>query len=177
MGGVSMGKNALIILDMLNDFILPGAPLEVPGGREIIPAIAREISRARKEGYPVIYVSDRHRADDPEFRVWPPHSVAGTKGAEVVDGLEPREGDILVDKTTYSGFYGTELEERLTRMGISELILCGVATEICVLYTAADAYMRGFRVTVPDGCTAGLTPGDHAFALKQIREVLKPRQE
>ena len=172
-----MGARALVIVDMLNDFLLPGAPLEVPGGRNIIPAIAREIEKARREGIPVIYLCDRHRENDPEFRVWPPHSVKGTRGAEVAEGIEPRQGDILVDKTTYSGFYGTDLEERLEKMGIDELVLCGVAMEICVLYTAADAYMRGFHVTLPDGCTAGLTPEDHAFALKQVRDVLKPRQE
>lgn len=115
---------------MLNDFIFPGAPLEVPGGGEIIPAIAREIAKARREEIPIVCLCDRHREDDPEFRVWPLHSVKGTRGAEVAEGIEPREEDIIIDKTTYSGFYGTDLEERLKKMGIDELILCGVCTEI-----------------------------------------------
>jgi len=168
-------RKALLIIDMLNDFIQEGAPLRVPGADRIIPNIKREVGKARSEGVPVIYICDRHRKDDPEFKVWPPHAIEGTRGAEVVDELKPQRGDYLVPKLTYSGFYGTDLERILRELGVNHLIITGVCTEICVLYTSADAYMRGYRVTVPEDCVAGLTEEDHRFALKQITQVLKPR--
>lgn len=169
-------KEALLIIDMLNDFIAPGAPLEVPEGRRIVPAIRKRLEEARDRGTPVVYLCDAHDKDDPEFRVWPPHAVRDTPGAQVVGELAPREGEHVVRKTTYSGFYGTELEEVLQGLGSEHLVVTGVVTNICVLYTAADALMRGYEVTVPPDCVAALNEEDHAFALRQMEEVLKPYQ-
>lgn len=169
-------RSALIVIDMLNDFIAPGAPLEVPAGRGIIPAIKKRLEEARREGTPVVFVCDAHAPDDAEFGVWPPHAVAGTPGAEVVEELSPLPGERIVSKTTYSGFHSTELEEVLRELKVGHLVITGVVTNICILYTAADALMRGYRVTVPPDCVAGLNEEDHAFALRQIEEVLKPSQ-
>lgn len=169
-------KKALLIIDMLKDFVYDNAPLRVPKAKEIIPNIQKEIERARREGIPVIYVCDSHKPDDPEFKVWPPHAIEGTEGAEVIDELKPQKDDILVCKSTYSGFYKTELEEILKREGVDTLIITGVLTNICVLYTAVDGLMRGYEVIIPDGCVIGVNDEDHRFALRQIREVLKPRR-
>lgn len=168
-----MPETALIIIDMLNDFVLPGAPLEVPSTREIIPAIKREISAARAEGMPVIYVCDAHAADDREFAAWPPHAVKGSRGARVVDALKPQEGDIIVEKPTYSAFYRTDLENILNNRGIKTLVITGCVTNICILYTAYEAVVRGYKVTVPRDCSAGLDKSDHDFAFRQMGKVLK----
>jgi nicotinamidase-related amidase len=148
----------------------------VPGARDIIKAIRREIEVARSKGYPVIYANDVHEENDPEFRAWPPHAVRGTAGAEVVDALAPREGDKVVEKTSYSGFYGTDLEDQLRSFNVDTIIVTGVVTNICILYTAVDALMRGFQVEIPEDCVAALSQEDHQFALRQIGSVLKPRQ-
>lgn len=169
-------SEALIIIDMLNDFVIKGAPLEVPGAIGIVSNIAKRINMAQKSGISVIYACDRHKKNDSEFRVWPPHAVEETKGAEVVDGLKPKEGDLIIYKTTYSSFFGTDLERCLKKNKIKKLVLTGVCTEICVLYTAVDAYMRGYQIEAPEDCVAGLTKEDHRFALRQMKEVLKPRQ-
>ncbi len=169
-------KKALLVIDMLNDFVREGAPLEVPQTRRIIPNIARRIEEARAKGVPVVYICDSHREDDPEFKVWPRHAVRGTEGAEVVDELRPKEGDMVVPKVSYSGFFQTDLDDRLRSLGVEELILTGCVTNICVLYTAVDAYMRGYYVDVPEDSVAALDPEDHRFALRQIKEVLKPRR-
>jgi nicotinamidase-related amidase len=168
-----MSKKALLIIDMLNDFALPCAPLEVPDVRKIIPNIEREIIRARAEGYPVVYVCDSHAPDDREFKIWPRHCVKGTEGAKVIDELEPEPRDIVVEKTTYSGFFNTRLEEVLKSMGATELIVTGCVTNICILYTSSDAVLRGYSVTVPRDCVAGLNNEDHEFALRQMEKVLK----
>ncbi len=168
-----MPKMALLIIDMLNDFVLPSAPLEVPDTRKIIPNIGREIIKAREEGYPIVYLCDAHAPDDKEFKMWPRHSVKGTKGAQVVDELEPEPKDTVVEKTTYSGFYNTRLEEVLKSLGTEEIILTGCVTNICILYTAYDLASRGYRVTVPRDCVAGLNKDDHEFALRQMEKILK----
>jgi len=165
---------ALLVIDMLNDFVLPGAPLEVPRTREILPRLTQRLAAARQAGITVIYVCDAHRPDDREFvrMGWPPHAVAGTPGAEVVAELAPQAGEALVVKQTYSGFYGTNLEALLQELGVEELILTGCVTNICILYTAADAVMRGFRVQVPVDSVADLDPVEGAFALQQMQRVL-----
>lgn len=167
-------KKALLIIDMLNDFVARGAPLEVPRARGIIANIRRELKKARRVNIPIIYCCDSHSRDDKEFEVWPPHAVRGTPGAEVIEELSPRRGDIVVRKRTYSGFYRTTLDSTLRGLGVRHLILTGVLTNICILYTAADAYMRGYEVSVPEDCVTALRADDHRFALRQIQEVLKP---
>jgi nicotinamidase/pyrazinamidase len=167
-------REALLVIDMLNDFVLESAPLEVPAARGIIPAIRDEIDRARKEGKPVIYLCDRHRPDDEEFARfgWPAHAVRGTKGAEVIEELAPAAGDVVIEKTTYSSFHGTDLDDVLRRMGVTDLKLTGCVTHICVLFTASDAVLRGYGVSVLEKGVAGLEKSDHDAALRIMRSVL-----
>ncbi len=166
-------KEALLIIDMLNDFVREGAPLEVPSTREIIPVIKEEIEKARSAGNPILYICDAHDPDDPEFKIWPPHAVKGTEGAKVIDELAPQSRDIIVEKTTYNGFYKTDLEEILRDIGVTTVRLTGCVTHICVLYTAAGARVRGFDVKVVERGVAPLSLEDHQCALRQMKEVLK----
>jgi len=167
-------KEALLIIDMLNDFVLPGAPLEVPETRKIINNIKREADAARAAGNPVIYVCDTHAPDDKEFRKfgWPPHAVKGTKGAEVIAELAPLPGDVVIPKTTYSGFYGTTLGAMLRSLDVGRLRLTGCVTNICILFTASDAVLRDYPVTVVADGVAGLAKEDHDAALRIMRSVM-----
>jgi len=174
---MKMNKKTLLIIDMLKDFVLSGAPLEVPKARDILPNIKGQIDEAHREGISIIYLCDHHEPDDIEFRVWPPHAVKNSVGAEIVDELKPQEGDFIVPKISYSAFYKTELEELLKKLKVEELIITGVVTNICVLYTAMDALARGYKVEVPEDCVAALNEEDHKFAIRQIKQVLKPRSE
>ncbi|MFC1799687.1 cysteine hydrolase family protein [Candidatus Eisenbacteria bacterium] len=164
---------ALLVVDMLNDFVLPGAPLEVPAARAIVPAIRRRIGQAGEAGMPVLFLCDAHAEDDPEFKIWPMHAVRGTDGAAIVDELKPRVEDLVVEKTTYSAFHGTRLEEALNEIGARHLIITGILTNICVFFTAADAVMRGFGVEVARDSVAALTRDENDFALDQMAKVLK----
>ena len=166
-------KVALVIIDMLNDFILKGAVLEVPAARKIIPNIKEKIEEAREKKIPVIYVCDSHKKGDKEFEIWPPHAIKETEGAQVIKELSPEPGDYLVEKTTYSGFYNTELDDLLKRLDVKELIVTGTVTNICVMYTVSDAVLRGYKVRVLKDCVAGLNDEDHKFALRQMENVLK----
>jgi nicotinamidase-related amidase len=174
-----MKKEALLVIDMLNDFVREGAPLEVPDTRKIIPVIRKELDRAHAEGRPVIYVCDAHAPDDREFSKfgWPAHAVKGTQGARVVDELKPGKDDIVIEKTTYSGFYNTRLDETLRRLGVDGVRLTGDVTHICVMFTASDAVLRDYAVTVVENGIAGLTREDHDAALRIMKNVMGVKVE
>lgn len=169
-----MKNEALLVIDMLNDFVLPGAPLEVPETRAVTGAIRREVERARAAGDHIIYLCDTHEQQDKEFSKfsWPPHAVKGTQGAEIIAELKPRTADIVIPKTTYSGFFGTALEETLKKLGVNALRITGCVTHICVLFTASDAVLRDYAVTVVRDGVAGIAKEDHDAALRIMETVL-----
>ena len=96
------GKKALLVVDMLNDFVKKGAPLEVPSTRSILPSLKQEIEAARSSKQPVIFICDSHKKKDPEFEKmgWPAHAVEGTEGAKIVQFLKPLKRDFIVQKKT-----------------------------------------------------------------------------
>lgn len=159
---------------MLRDFVDPSGALRVPDAEGVLPAVRRELERARGAEELVVFLCDAHAPDDAEFTRmgWPPHAVKGTSGAAVVDALAPRPDEEVVEKTTYSGFHGSRLGELLAVAQVDRVRLVGCVTNICVLYTAADAAMRGYAVEIVEDAVAGLDPQDHAFALRQVEAVL-----
>ncbi|MBN2072841.1 MAG: cysteine hydrolase [Actinobacteria bacterium] len=166
-------KKALLIIDMLNDFVGKGAPIEVPGAESIIGPIKQEIEKARVSGYPIIYLCDCHQENDPEFDLFPPHAIRGTEGSMIISELKPQGTDILVRKNTFSGFYNTGLEQMMTKLGVGEVIITGLVTNICVFFTAVDAVIRGFKVGVIKNAVIALDQNDHLYALGQMEKVLK----
>lgn len=165
-------RRALVVIDMINDFVSEGGTLVVPAARDIIPCVKREIEKARAEGYPVIYLTDNHKPDDPEFKQFPAHAVKGTWGAQVIDELKPKEGEPVLAKRRFSGFYGTELDLYLHELGVKTLILTGTLTNICVLYTAADARNRAYDVMVKPDCVASLSKETDEIFLAHMKNVL-----
>jgi nicotinamidase/pyrazinamidase len=166
-------KEALLVIDMLNDFCREGASLFVPATREVTPNIQREITRARAEGVPVVYICDAHDTQDVEFDNWPPHAVEGSEGAQVIDELKPAGRDIVIHKTTLLGFHKTDLEKELRGLGAGLVTVTGCVTNICVMLIAIEAAVRGFKVRVPRDCVAGLDMEMHEFALRELEQVIK----
>ncbi len=169
-----MSGEALLVIDMLNDFVIEGAPLEVPEARKVIPAVKREIEKAKAGGGHVVYICDAHDSDDREFTKfgWPAHAVKGTKGAEVTDELSPGKDDIVIKKTTYSGFYNTGLDETLRNLGVDRIRLTGCVTHICIMFTASDAVLRDYKVELVRDGVAGLAREDHEAAIRIMKNVL-----
>ena len=168
------GGAVVLVIDMLNDFVREGAPLQVPGAMELAERIAGFLEEARKRGVPVIYICDHHDPDDEEFKRWPKHCIKGTEGAKVVDVLKPKfeEGDRCVPKKRFSGFVGTSLDLMLREMGAKTLILTGLLTDVCVLLTAIDAGQRGYEVVVPRELTIALSEEDKNWALRQMERLV-----
>ena len=106
---------------------------------------------------------------------WPAHAVEGTPGAGVASSIAPEPGDVVVEKRTYSGFYGTTLHFILRRHGIRSLTIAGCVTNICILFISAEATIRGYDATVDERYVAGLSRKEHAFALDQMEKVFGVR--
>lgn len=164
---------ALLVIDMLRDFIDEGGALETgAAGREIVPYIKEKINAYKKLGYPIIYICDHHESDDQEFDMFPPHCVKDTKGSQIIGELEPQDRDKIIYKRRYSGFYGTDLDLYLREKGIDEISLVGVCTNICVLYTAADARNISYKVNIYKNGVASFDQTAHEFALKEMASTL-----
>lgn len=166
-------SQALLIVDMLNDFVT--GKFGFPGARRIVPRLRGLLEEWRRRGEPVVYVCDSHPPEDPEFNLWGPHALKGTEGAKVIPELEPKGGEKVVEKRRYSGFFGTELERVLKEAGAEGVVLTGVLTDFCVLHTAADAFFRGYGVTVVRDCVASTSQKAHHWALKYMREAYGAR--
>jgi len=169
-----MVNKAVIIVDMLNDFVT--GDLKTERAARIVPNLKKLIERARKHGVPVVYSNDAHYKHDFEVvHKWGGHAIKGTPGAQVIPELAPREGDFIVDKRTYSGFYETGLEPLLRSLyggkGVDTVILGGLHTHICVRHTSADAFFRGYKIVIASDGVEAFTQKDHEDGLKYLKDV------
>lgn len=163
-------SDVIIIVDMLKGFLEKGHPLFCGDeARKIIPHVVSLLER--KKDVPLLYVCDHHKKDDPEFKMFPPHSLEGTEEAEIIDELKPFPGKII-PKTTYSGFYQTKLGETLEEINPRKVILLGVCTDICIMYFAFELRIRDYEVEVPKECVATFNREAHDFALTHMEKVL-----
>lgn len=169
-------RTALLIIDMQNDFVMPGAPVAAPGAVEIIPLIADLARRSRAKGLPVVYTQEMHRPDGSDFGIElefePEHCLEGTPGLDVVDDLKPEPGDRLIrNKRRYDAFLGTDLEFVLRGAGVENLIVTGVCTDICVSSTVQHARNLDFRCFVASDAAAGTSRQRHEAALLCLEHV------
>ncbi|MEO0138933.1 MAG: isochorismatase family cysteine hydrolase [candidate division WOR-3 bacterium] len=170
---LSAKETALIIVDMQNDFAHERGSLFVPDAPKTIKPIKSLIEKFREKNSTIIYTQDWHMEDDPEFKIWGVHAVAGTWGAEIVDELRPTDRDITVKKLRYDAFYGTSLDHILRVKGIKSLVITGTVANICVLHTAGSAALRWYNVIVPMDCISALTEDDYQFTLRQVDFLYK----
>ncbi len=161
-------ETALLIVDMQNDFVRENGALFVPSAPATIKPIQELLFRARETGTKIVFTQDWHSSDDPEFRIWPSHAVAGSWGAEIISELAPREDELVVRKTAYDPFFKTELEEMLRGWSVKNLVIVGTVANICVLHAAGSAALRGWKVVVPRDCVSALSEFDLLASFRQI---------
>ncbi len=165
---------ALILIDVINDLEFPEGGQILPAALEMGQRIAALKARARALGIPAIYVNDNFGRWQSDFSRQVEHCLHdGVRGQPLVEMLRPAEDDYSVLKPKHSGFYSTTLDVLLDYLGVRDVILTGLAGNICVLYTANDAYMRDLRIIVPSDCIASNTPEENDYALEQMRKFLK----
>jgi nicotinamidase-related amidase len=168
-----MPEKALLVIDMLHDFLDPGGALYCGDQAAGVVAPARELlADHRRAGSLIVLVADSHAPDDLEFQLFPPHCVTGTPGAELLPGFAPAPGEHLVRKHRYSALFGTGLEDILRRAGVKEVHLAGVCTSICVMETASDLRDRDYQVVVHRRAVADFDPQAHACSLVRMQKIL-----
>lgn len=167
-------KAALLLIDVINDMNFPGSEELLRRARPAAKCLARLRERARAAGVPVIYVNDNFGQWQSDFQSQIRRCVSSeSAGCAVASILIPEPDDYFVLKPKHSGFYSTPLEVLLRFLGVDTLILTGFAADICLLYTANDAYMRDYAIIVAKDCVASETDAGTQGALDHIRQRLK----
>ncbi len=171
---------ALIVVDMQNMWVHPNGARYLPMSEEILPEIKRVLTFCHASHIPVLYLYTTkrkdladagifadlkpmtHQADDP----W--SNFESAKGAEFYESIKPLSEDIVIKKFRYSGFYGTELENILRKLGRDTIAISGVATNVCCDSTARDGAMRDFKVIFLSDCNAAFTMEEQEATLKNF---------
>lgn len=172
---VPRSPRVLVLIDWINPLNFPGAEKLARPALAAARATARLRDRLEGEKVAVVYANDNYGSWQSDFQSLVAQCRArdDTSG-EIARLLAPRPRDITLLKPRHSAFYGSALELLLKEMGARELVLSGLATDMCVQMTAADAFLRGFEgVWVPPECTAAETPQAKAASIRYMREVLK----
>jgi nicotinamidase-related amidase len=177
---------ALLIVDMQNDFVRKGAPMEVPDARQTISQHQQLISFCRKANLPIIYT--RFLASPTRTLMWEwspqlePPTLACRRGhpryyadidrtldcADVINELYPQPGDYIIDKYGYGAFHSTALPDTLRALGVEALILTGTVTQICVEETGREAFHYGYKTTMVADAVSSYIPDLHAATLKNF---------
>jgi nicotinamidase-related amidase len=162
------------LIDVINDLDFPDADALLEQGLPMARRLAELKKRATKSGLPTIYVNDNFGQWRSDFRSVVKHCIdPSSRGAPIAKLLRPQEDDYFVLKPMHSGFYSTTLDVLLEYLHVDTLIVTGIAANICVLFTANDAYMRDYALYVPEDCVAANTPEETSYALTQMHKVLK----
>ena len=157
---------ALLVIDMLNDFVKPDGALPVPGAEDIVENINKLIKDFQGNDDLVVFVNDAHEVDDPEFMTFPLLCVKGTPGAHIYPKIIGNRN--IIEKTTYSAFAETNLDDYLIENQVECIFLCGVATDICLKAAAEGALVRNYHVTIIEDASRGLTKQAHVSALEDM---------
>jgi nicotinamidase-related amidase len=171
---VPVAGTALLLIDVINDLAFDGSEALVAQAEPMSARVAALKRRASRAGVPIIYVNDNFGQWRSDFRQTVAHCTArSSPGRHVSRRLRPTARDYFVLKPKHSGFYDTTLDTLLDALHITRVILAGIAGNICVLFTANDAYMRDLKLFVPADCMVSNTVEENEHALRQIHTVMK----
>ena len=165
---------ALLLIDVINDLAFEGSDMLVAQAEPMATRLATLKRRARAAGVPAIYINDNFGQWRSDFRQTVAHCTSPrSPGRRVSRRLKPTSRDYFVLKPKHSGFFDTTLDTLLETLRIHRVIVTGIAGNICVLFTANDAYMRDLKLFAPADCIVSNTAADNDHALRQIETVLK----
>ena len=170
---VDASDAALVVVDMQNGFCHPDGSLYAPGSEAAIEPIADLVDRARAAGIQVIFTRDVHPPDQfegahyyDEFERWGEHVLEGSWEAEIVEALEVRPEDHVVEKHTYDAFQGTELDGWLSARHLKDLLFTGTLANVCVLHTAGSAGLRDYRPIMVEDCIGCIEEAHREYAVE-----------
>ncbi len=161
---------ALLVIDMQNYFLDPSSHAFVESGRAMLPNISALVTHFRKAGRPVIftYFAVKEGEPDPILRWWGESVVDGTEESRLTPELVPQGGELIMRKSSYSSFQGTELEKFLQEKGVQSLVITGVLTNLCCETAAREAFSLGFDVFLPLDAMASFTEDMHISSLTNL---------
>jgi nicotinamidase-related amidase len=164
---------AVLVVDVINDMEFDGGEELLENSLSMASSLASFLNRARAAGVPVIYVNDNFGKWRSDFRQQLGHVLEdGVRGEPIAKLLRPDEEDYFVLKAKHSGFYHTQLDLLIDYLQVRTMVLAGFQTDICVLFTASDAYMRDLEILVPSDCSAAATMEHHERGLEHMSRVL-----
>jgi len=173
--------SAVVVIDMANDFVYPGGVIADAGGPEyqrsaqrIIGPLGRLLAAARRAGVTVVYATDAHTPTDSELKKWPPHAMVGTWNAEIVPGLAPEPGDIVLGKQTYSPFMNPAFARALESRGVTRLYHRPAHRLLRAPYLGRRVPAR-LRPRVGDGRTPGVYGGGASNRARVLQDVVCDR--
>ena len=167
-------KTVLLIIDMISDFEFEDGEKLYPHAERMAKNLAEFTRKARKAKIPVVYINDNFGKWRSDFKKQLKHSQSiSVRGHKIARLLAPKRDDYFVLKAKHSAFYSTMLDILLDYFGAETLILTGVATDICILFTANDAYMRDFKLLIPSDCVAANEEKTSEETLKYLERILK----
>ena len=166
---------ALLLIDVINDFEFEDGEKLFVNALPVAKNLAKLKEKAKRAGVPVIYVNDNFGKWQSNFKNLLEHCLdKSVRGSQIVEMLAPDEAeDYFVLKPKHSGFFSTTLDILLEHLGCKTLVLTGVATDICILFTANDAYLRDFNLIVPSDCVAANEEKENKHTLKYLKKILK----
>lgn len=174
-------RSALLVIDMQNAFIAPGAPIEVPAARDIVAPINRLAAELRRRGVAIVWVAHENRRDGRDWAGFFDAFVAPGRRAEAAaalavgselqqlwPGLEVAATDLRVGKNRYSALIKSDLDKTLRDRGVDTLLIAGTKTNVCVECTARDAMMLDYKVALISDCTAALSDDEQRTTLENV---------
>ncbi len=169
-----MDRSVLLLVDVINDLEFPGGDRLLRNARPLLRALPKLARAARERGIPVIYANDNFGHWRSDFRAQVDHcSKEDVRGRVLAEALRPEKDDYFVLKPKHSAFYSTALDTLLRHLGTKVIVLAGVAGDICVLFTAHDAYMRDYELVIPRDGVASESKKSNTWALGHMRRFLK----
>jgi nicotinamidase-related amidase len=173
-----MGRPALLIIDMQNDFVLEGKPLRVAGASKVIPMIQAVLTEFRGRSLPIFHVLRVHRPDGSDVELIrqelfrkQPFAVVGTSGAAIIKELAPSKGEYVLTKTRMSAFIGTELDLMLRNLGVTNLVVCGIQTPNCIRTTVFDGIAYNYPVMLVDDATGAASEAVHRANIRDMQNI------
>lgn len=174
--GSAKAQTALLLIDVINDLNFDGGEKLLTHALPMAVNLSALKRRAKAAGIPAIYVNDNFGRWRSDFAKLVRHCLEpGARGSSVVTYLTPEEDDYFVLKPKHSAFFQTNLEILVNHLGATTLLFAGMATDICVLFSANDAYMRDFEIMIPSDCVASEESESNRQALMLMQRVLKAK--
>ncbi len=166
-------STALLLIDVITDFDFPDGDKLLENAAPAAKRIAELKKRARAAGVPVVYVNDNFGKWQSDFTKLLKHCRSkSAKGCKIAERLAPGAADYFILKPKHSGFYSTTLDLLLKHFKAKKLVIAGFSTDICILFTASDAYLRDYKIIIPRDCVAAVEMTKHEHALELMKRVL-----